>query len=59
MQSLILVTIITCSQAYSIVNRVGSSLGLSYQQKMQVISEIRKVITSCPFTIKEDESQKK
>ena len=59
MNSLILSTIITCSQAYDVVNRISSALGLNYQQKVQVVSEIRKVVSSCPFTIKADEPPKK
>lgn len=59
MDSLILSTVITCNQAFSIVNRISVALGLNYQQKVEVISEIRKVVPSCPFTIKTDESPKK
>jgi hypothetical protein len=59
MNHLILVTIISCAQAYDVVNRVSNTLGLNYHQKLQVISEIKKVIPSCPFTVKEDEPSKK
>ncbi len=59
MNSLILVTIISCSQAYDIVNRVSYALGLNYQQKVQVVSEIKKIIPSCPIIIKGNEPSKK
>lgn len=59
MNALILITVITCNQAYDIVNRISTALGLNYQQKVQIISEIKKVVPSCPFTIKTDEPKKK
>jgi len=50
----ILSTIITCSQAFSLVNRISNVVGLTSQQKIEVVNEIRKVIPSCPVTIQKD-----
>ena len=46
-------TIITCSQAIGIVNRLQQVVGLSYYQKMEIIREITKVIPSCPVKVVE------
>jgi hypothetical protein len=48
-------TIITCSQALSIINRLQKVVGLTKVQKIEIVQEIRKVIPSCPFTIKQDD----
>lgn len=50
----ILSTIITCSQAISVINRITNVVGLTPQQKIEIIREIRKVIPSCPVTIQKD-----
>lgn len=46
-------TIITCSQAIGIVNRLQQVVGLSYHQKMEIIRELTKVIPSCPVKVVE------
>lgn len=46
-------TIITCSQAIGIVNRLQQVVGLSYSQKMEIIRELTKVIPSCPVKVME------
>lgn len=51
---ILLSTIITCLQAFSLVNRISVVVGLTPQQKIEVINEIRKVIPSCPVTIQKD-----
>lgn len=51
MTSIILTTIISCTQAIGIVNRVTSVVGLSDKQKSQIIIEIKKSIPSCPIKI--------
>jgi hypothetical protein len=53
----ILSTIITCSQAFSLINRISNVVGLTPQQKIDVVNEIRKVIPSCPVTIQKDVSK--
>jgi hypothetical protein len=59
MVPLIVSTIITCSDAVGIINRIVSSIGLTNQQKIEVIAEFRKLIPTCPVTIKKDEPIKK
>jgi hypothetical protein len=50
----ILSTIISCSQAFSLVNRITNVVGLTPHQKVEIVDEIRKVIPSCPVTIQKD-----
>ena len=50
----ILSTIISCSQAFSLVNRITNVVGLTPQQKVEIIKEVRKVVPSCPVTIQKD-----
>ena len=47
-------TIISCSQAMSIIHRVYNVAGLTEFQKTEIIQEIRRVIPFCPVTIKKD-----
>jgi len=56
---LLLPTIITCSSVIDIVNRLTSVVGLSLHQKMEIVSELKQIIPTCPITIKKDESIKK
>lgn len=56
---LMLSTIITCSEAISVVNRVTSVVGLSNTQKAEIISELKALVPTCPVTIKKDEPRKK
>jgi hypothetical protein len=46
-------TIITCSQAIQLISNVNNVVGLSNQQKIQVIDEIKKIVPSCPVIIKD------
>jgi len=57
MLQLFLITIISCSQALTIFNRLDNVIGLTPTQKIKVIQEIRKVIPSCPILI-QNETQK-
>jgi hypothetical protein len=50
----ILSTIITCSQAISLINRMTNVPGLTPQQKLEIVKEVRKVVPSCPVTIQKD-----
>ena len=50
----ILSTIISCSQAFSLVNRITNVVGLTPHHKVEIVDEIRKVIPSCPVTIQKD-----
>ena len=56
---LVLSTVITCSQAIAIVNRVTSVVGLSPKQKQEIIIELKALVPTCPVTIKKDEPKKK
>ena len=47
-------SIITCSQAFGLVNRITNVVGLTPQQKIEIMHEIRKVVPSCPVTIQKD-----
>jgi hypothetical protein len=47
-------TIITCSQALSVIYRIQRVVGLTEVQKTEIVQEIRKVIPFCPVTIKQD-----
>ena len=47
-------TIITCSQAISVINRVQRVIGLTEVQKTEIVQEIRKVIPFCPVIVKQD-----
>ncbi len=50
----ILSTIISCSQAFSLITRITNVVGLTPQQKIEIIKEVRKVVPSCPVTIQKD-----
>ncbi len=55
---LLTTTIISCSEAFRIVNRIGNVVGLSYQQKIEVIQVISQHIPTCPLKIVPDERPK-
>ena len=54
-----LTTFLSCSQIFSIVNKLQSVAGLTYQQKIDIIQELRKVVPSCPVVIQKDDRQTK
>jgi hypothetical protein len=58
MVALLLTTTISCSDALSIINRVGKVVGLSNQQRIEIIQVIRQSIPSCPLKIVPDERPK-
>jgi hypothetical protein len=51
-------TIITCSQAIQLINNVVNVVGLSNQQKTEIIEEIKKIVPSCPIIIQETKNAK-
>ena len=55
---LLATTVISCSDAFKIVNRIGHVVGLSYQQKIEVIQVVSQHIPSCPLKIVPDERPK-
>jgi hypothetical protein len=58
MVGLLATTVISCSDAFRIVNRIGNVIGLSYQQKIEVIQVISQHVPSCPLKIIPDERPK-
>jgi len=56
---LFLSTIISCSDAVKIINRVASITYLTMQQKVEIINELRSIVPTCPVTIKNNGSPKK
>ena len=58
MIALLATTVISCSESFRIVNRIGNVIGLSYQQKIEVIQVISQHIPSCPLKIVPDERPK-
>jgi hypothetical protein len=55
MVELLATTVISCSDAFRIVNRIGNVIGLSYQQKMEVIRIVSQQVPTCPIKIVSDE----
>ena len=51
---LLTTTIINCSDAVKIINRLVSVTGLTPIQKTEIIQEVRKTIPFCPVVIKND-----
>ena len=47
-------TIISCTQALTLLHRITKIVGLTEVQKTEIITEIRKTIPFCPVTIKKD-----
>jgi hypothetical protein len=58
MVELFATTIISCSEAVRITNRLASVIGLTYKQKIELIQVINQNIPSCPIKIVPDERSK-
>jgi hypothetical protein len=52
MVALLLTTTISCSDAISIINRLTKVVGLTNQQRIEIIQTIRKSIPTCPLIVK-------
>jgi len=48
-------TVISCSQAMNIINRLKNVVELTEQQKIEIIQEVSKTIPSCPIKVVKDE----
>jgi len=48
-------TIITCTQALSLINRVSTVVGLTDIQRKEIVLELKKIIPSCPVKINNKE----
>lgn len=46
-------TIVSCSQAIQLIANVTNVVGLTNQQKAQVVEELKKIVPSCPVIIKD------
>jgi hypothetical protein len=51
-------TIINCSDAVSIINRLTKVVGLTTQQRIEIVQTIQKSIPTCPLIIKTNESKR-
>ena len=58
MIALLSTTIISCSDVFAIVNRLSNVIGLSYQQKVEVIKTLKEYVPSCPILIKSNDKSK-
>jgi len=44
-------TIISCSDALTLINRLTRVVGLTEVQRTEIVQEIRKVVPSCPVKV--------
>jgi len=58
MVALLLTTTISCSQALVVINRVTKVVGLTTQQRIEIIRVIKEHIPTCPFAVIPDERSK-
>ena len=58
MVALLLTTTISCSQAFAIISRVSKVVGLTPQQRIEVIQVLKDHVPTCPFTVTPDERPK-
>ena len=58
MVALLLTTTISCSEAISLINRITKTVGLTYQQKIEIIQTIKETIPICPVNVEKNERPK-
>lgn len=58
MVELFAVTVLSCRDAVSIINRLSQVVGLTYQQKIEIIQTLKENIPSCPIILKKYEEPK-
>lgn len=58
MVELIAVTIISCNDLMSILYRLSAVVGLSYQQKVEVIQVLKETVPNCPIIIEKNDRRK-
>lgn len=58
MGTLFLTTVISCNQLIGIANRITDSKLLTFQQKTEIIFELRSLVPSCPLIIKNYDTKK-
>ena len=54
----LLSTILSCNQVLSIANRLQQILMLTPQQRYEILIELKKVVPTCPVTVKHDDKTK-
>jgi len=54
MVGLLTATIISCSDAIGLLNRIQKVIGLTRQQKIELVQVIKEHIHSCPIKIEPD-----
>lgn len=58
MVALLLTTTISCSDALAIISRAIKVVGLTNQQKLEIIQVIRQSVPTCPLIVVPDERPK-
>ena len=58
MVALFLTTTISCSDAFSIINRLTKVVGLTTQERIEIIQTVQKSIPSCPLIIKPNDTKR-
>ena len=58
MGTLFLTTVLSCNQLLGIMNRLSNNRLLSSQQKIEIFTELRQIVPSCPLIIKHDDLKK-
>lgn len=58
MVALLLTTTISCSDAVKIISRLTNVIGLSLQQRAELIQTVRQSVPTCPFKIVPDDKPK-
>lgn len=58
MVALLLTTTISCSDAVKIISRLTNVIGLSLQQKAELIQTVRQSVPTCPLKIVPDDKPK-
>lgn len=59
MVALFLTTTISCSDVFSILNRVQKVIGLSIQQRTEIIQVLRQSVPTCPVKIEPNDRTKR
>ena len=58
MVELFAATIISCKDAIDIVHRLSKVVGLSHQQKIEIVKTLKEYIPSCPVILKKYEGSR-
>ena len=54
MVALFLTTVISCKQAFAVIQRIQTNIMLNETAKTELIEILRETIPTCPITIKKD-----